>query len=442
MTTPRPISRYYCAPFGYQLSSLVLLGALGGCFDLEGVPDRVNEDPEVNEDPGAGTQDPDADRQCMVDADCATPTSICDTAEGATCVDGSCNYPELPCNTPPPGRCIDGGRTLVRSVPNGTCSEDAGGCVYDEESIAVDPVNCEAIAGGCGVVQCPDTDCALRGMVDLESPACDCVYETFLDDTQECEAVTTLCSAQATCDGAGGCENRSDLLPAGEPCLFFGEPVEALDRSGLPRALEPEEVREWVPVPFCEGPSGRCIECTADDAEAQCDDGNPCTQDLCEEGLCQNLSEPQDDAECTLPGGGLFGSTGFCARGTCLRCDSTITDVVLRDAACIRFEANGDVDACLVGATCVNNQCDYDLINDPTRGSECIRGASDSGVCSLGTCVECLSRSQCSFENLPPELSSECVDTSCENNTCGFTIRPDGGQCEGGNGICENGECR
>ncbi len=77
------------------------------------------------------------------------------------------------------------------SLPNGTCAEDVGGCGYEEGRIPGDPAICEAIAGGCGVVQCLDTDCALTGTVDLEPPACDRIHEPIIDDTQQCEAVTT-----------------------------------------------------------------------------------------------------------------------------------------------------------------------------------------------------------------------------------------------------------
>lgn len=417
MNTPQPRTRRSLTCPRLLQSPLVLLACLSGCFDLNGVPEQVDGDP------GEDAQIPDVTRQCMADADCSAPPSICQTAEGATCVDGNCSYPELRCSTPPASRCIDNGNTLVRSMADGACSADAGGCVYEEESIAVDPANCEELARECETVECPDTDCAIEGSIDPQSLACQCTYQTFLSDTQECEDINTLCSARSTCDGEGGCDNRSEILPAGERCLFFGEPVEALDEAGLPRALEPDEVRELVPVPFCEGPSGRCIECTVEEAQVQCNDGKPCTQDLCNEGLCQNLSEPQDDAECTLPGGGLFGSAGFCARGTCLQCDSTITDVAVRDEACVRLDQNGDVNACLGGATCVNNQCQYDLFNDPALEASCIEGDGSMGFCLLGTCVECTDVAQC------PDDADECIVRVCNDNTCGFENAPNDTIC-------------
>lgn len=363
--------------------------------------------------------------QCMDDADCINPTSACSSAEGASCVDGVCDYPELRCDSPPADRCIDGGTILVRSGASGTCDEDAGGCVYEEEEIPVDPANCETIAaGGCEAVECPDTECAINGVVRLGSPSCECRYAAFEEPGTLCEDLTTLCTTSSSCNSEGGCENDGFTIEAGGDCRFRGEIVLDLDEDGFPSRMGlPGE--DGAPRPFCETDGGRCIECTDADAATQCDDGNPCTEDSCNDGLCVNLSEPANDTECTLEEGetSLFGNVGLCADGACVQCDSANPDASLRDAACVRQDLSGDVNACLEGAVCVDNRCEYDLGSDPAEGAACLDDAGESGVCLAGGCVQCVTDAQCEDDGNP------CTDVICGNNVCTSVNKPDRTRC-------------
>ncbi|MEM6274951.1 MAG: hypothetical protein AAF735_06890 [Myxococcota bacterium] len=380
---------------------------------------------------------------CGSAEDCTTPPNACQLAEGAVCNEGVCEYPDVVCDSPEADRCIEDGAILVRSSLPGTCDPQSGACTYAEEEIAVDPENCERIAtGGCDAVVCTDPPCASNGTADPDSPACECEFAILTPADNPCsdpDNIALLCFTASVCDGQGSCVGDGSVVPEGESCIISdggdGELVEALDDSGRPRRLRGNEERALVPEPFCDAEQ-RCIECREDTAVEDCDDGNACTDDVCDNGLCKNFTEPQDTLECTLPETDpLFGTVGFCADGDCVQCDSSITDVAARDAACVRRDSTGEVNSCLQG-TCEDNMCQFDL--EATQGLACNLDSGGDGLCFEGRCVECFDTVQCAEDGNP------CTDTVCQNNSC-QNLNDDENDCQIRDGtavdFCVEGNC-
>ncbi|RME22011.1 MAG: hypothetical protein D6806_13640 [Deltaproteobacteria bacterium] len=86
-----------------------------------------------------------------------------------------------------------------------------------------------------------------------------------------------------------------------------------------------------------DGGDGGQAECTV---AAQCDDGNPCTDDLCAGGKCvhNNNDDPCDDGqECST---GDHCANGVCVGETTLDCDDgnpCTEDTCSDDEGCVHF---------------------------------------------------------------------------------------------------------
>jgi len=191
------------------------------------------------------------------------------------------------------------------------------------------------------------------------------------------------------------------------------------------------------------------LECTIETAEADCDDNDPCTHDICDQsGVCFSEAWP-DATACEAEDG----TAGSCQGGDCVvECTAdedcatdnacTITSCDTRLGACEDSPLDG-IDApveaqtpgdCSV-VTCANgnevvvaddsdvedddNVCTVDVCNrgepghDPsTAGLPC----GDDGLCNgAGECVECNSPSDC--DDLPPD--DDCQTRTCTAGVCG-----------------------
>ncbi|MEO0461190.1 MAG: hypothetical protein AAF219_10130 [Myxococcota bacterium] len=395
------------------------------CFRSQCLPACDDDD---GCDAGRACQDgacvPSSANGCTTASDCTTPTSLCQSADGAVCADGRCEYAERVCDEPPAPSCSPDGSQLTRSVLPGTCSEEDG-CTYVEEVVDVDPVNCEAIArGDCDAVQCLDTTCRSDGVAEVNSQTglCECVFRTLTPAPQDCDDGNP-CTEESGCDGLGECVALPEQTVAnGGACVDSEQNViEALDEQGNPRELNDGEV---APTPFCF--EGQCVECTTENSAERCDDQNACTADTCSErGLCENTTEPLEGAQCELPESApIFGDLGFCLGGECAQCDSRIQDEQARDAACVQLGSNGQPDLCLP-ATCDANTCIYDL--EGARGVRCDpAGGAGDDYCFEGECVECFEDGQCSDGDTNACTSARCVNNSCQD------VPDDGNECDNG----------
>ncbi len=167
------------------------------------------------------------------------------------------------------------------------------------------------------------------------------------------------------------------------------------------------------------------VECTVD---ANCDDGNGCTDNTCVNGICVH---PNNTAPCE---DGLFCTSGdTCGGGTCISgtdpcvlpqlCSENLNACVacLVDIDCDDGNFCTD-DTCDALGQCVitNNfrQCDDGLFCtaiDICFGGACIGGndACPGAVCDEpnGRCVECLGNLDCDDANV-------CTDDTCVANVC------------------------
>jgi hypothetical protein len=145
--------------------------------------------------------------------------------------------------------------------------------------------------------------------------------------------------------------------------------------------------------------------CTA----ADCDDGNPCTTDICSGGVCKNTA---NTAPCTDTDLCTFG--GVCSGGKCI--SQRIT--CLSDACNTRV-CNG-TSVCKVtpktGAACSdNNLCTYGELCDA------------NGACTGGRAVTC--------------QSDQCSTRAC-NGTATCTVTPNANRaCDDGNPCTYNDSC-
>lgn len=185
------------------------------------------------------------------------------------------------------------------------------------------------------------------------------------------------------------------------------------------------------------------------DAEAECDDGNPCTEDSCAEGLCRYVArascclndsdcddgDPCSDDSCQIARGEGGGSCVSVIREDCCavasECDDSDpctedTCVIAEGGAgrcrqaplcCAATAECDDGDACTIG-DCVDGQCRYH--------SACCRDDADcdDGVaCTLDRCDDGVCRNEFSYEVgccIPDVLTERFEDGAPE----GWTLSP------------------
>ncbi len=208
-------------------------------------------------------------RTCVFEADDALCSNgvFCDGVE--TClVDTGCAVGPEPCAT---GVCDEMGMRCVECLSNEVCDDDIG-CTIDE---------CDVIAGVCVHTpvdeRCDDLDACTVDSCDGSG----CVFLTI----EGCCAEDSTCGDGLFCNGVERCV-ESVCTPGTTPCAI-GERCD-------------------VATAICLIPP----ECLID---FDCDDGNPCTDNACESGVCtsQPGSNACDDAdECT--------ENDTCLHGTCV----------------------------------------------------------------------------------------------------------------------------
>jgi hypothetical protein len=273
--------------------------------------------------------------ECQIGADCSDG-NVC---TNDVCTGGICTNPN---NT---SSCDDG----LFCTSNDVCS--GGSCIGSNDPCAP-PDLCSESLNACveclGAADCVDGNVCTNDLCDA-SGAC-----TYQNNTVVCND-NLFCTATDRCTG-GACVGTGDRCP-GERC---NELTDA------------------------------CVQCLTD---TDCFDGNPCTDEVCNNGVCQitNNTNPCNDALfCT--------ANDVCSGGACV----------------------GSVDPCSAPLLC----------------SE-----------SLNACVECLTASHCNDNN--PCTTDQCIGGICTNtnNTsvcddglfCTATDRCSGGSCVGTGNPCSGG---
>ncbi len=288
----------------------------------------------------------DADGDCLVDAldaDDAAPADAGVVAQVA-CV--------------APGHCAS-----VDEVEGVTCAPDAQGVVV---------VSCECAAAcepDCADKACGDDGCggSCGGCDDGNPCTADvcqdagCVAEAVADGTEcgegdVCEAGACVPPCTPSCEGVAcgddGCGGSCGACDDGNPCtadaceagVCQAEAVEDGTACGDGDVCE---AGACVPpcTPSCEGVA--CGDDGCGGSCGECDDGNPCTADACEAGVCQ--AEAVEDGTACLDG-------WICEAGVCVEpCVPSCDGKECGDDGC-----GGSCGGCDDGSVCTADACGED----------------------------------------------------------------------------------
>ncbi len=343
-----------------------------------------------------------------------------------------------------------------------TCNGDSGKC---QSSPADDGVDCDdgntctatdtCEAGACKggeALECNDGNPCTLDACDSEEG---CQYTN--DDGASCED-GELCIINDVCE-AGECVSGSPKdCDDGNPCTL----AKCEDDTGKCKQADlPDQSPCDDAIACTTGES--CLLGTCLGTPADCDDGNPCTDDSCveEQGGCVNIPNafPCDDGDaCT--------SVDLCSDGTCsgsspIVCDdgnSCTLDSCDPASGCVNAVQDGQCDdgnACTVGDACEGGECiagtntckcqsDQDCANDEDgdlcNGTLFCNKSGWPYVCEVNpaTIVTCNGA-----------LDTECIANTCDpsTGTCSQTPINESGSCDADgsvctpNDICSSGAC-
>ncbi len=386
--------------FGRGALALVALAAIGCQGSNVGTSAVVARQDALVVD--AGDVAPPAASVCEVDGDCAALSAD-------PCVAARCDVAS--------GRCMLGSRPAFATCDDGEpCTAESfclgGACVGGRATVCDDgnPCTRDDCALGEGCVAAPVT---LAPCSD-DNP---CTVDDHCD-AGSCVASENLCG----CAGDDDCGDLQDLCSSSYACVSGGCVPQ------LPKA-----------------PS--------------CDDGNPCTMDLCDpkqgcvhpvrpngtlcaDGDVCTAAERCVGGVCTAAGKLPCSASGLCAASACdavAGCTATLAE---QGAGC------DDGDACTVGETCKDGVCAGPSTCACARDADCASadvGPACAGapVCRLGRCeFDPGAATPCEAADQPC-LVVLCVDTGCVAKPLPqYAACDDDNACTGGD-YCDNlGVCK
>ncbi|MFC1654935.1 hypothetical protein ACFL2F_03925, partial [Myxococcota bacterium] len=364
---------------------------------------------------------------------------ICAAWENESCVELAalvtfyevCTAPEIDCG----GECVNptddpencGGCGLVCTLPNATAACVDSTCVV---------ANCDANFANC------DDDDTNGCEADLTGDPNNCgACGTVCTAVEAC--VLSVCTSIEDCD-VDGDGHDSTNCPGGDDC-------DDDDDTVFPGASE-----------ICDGKDNDCNTEVDEDAFA-CDDGNDCTDDLCERGQgCVNILNSgitcDDNDDCTIndvcqPTGSCAGEIidadgdGHAPAPCGADCDDTnshmspdIFEGGPRDAPICTDGVDNDCDGATDGADPTCNICTDDAYCDNGNACDgvewCDLNANPDPECMAGTPVDCDDGEQCTDDICDP------TDGSCTNPALADgTACDDSNECTLGD-ACGSGTCQ
>lgn len=302
---------------------------------------------------------------------------------------------------------------------NGADTCQGGACVHPGSPCANPTPYCDEAADRCA-------SCKSDGECDDGNP---CTDDACHAGSCAHAANAGPCDDGLWCNGADTCSGGKCSVHAGTPCA-----------GKAPRCLEEAD---------------RCVECTG---AADCDDGNSCTTDTCDGGVCahQNNAVPCDDGvfcngadtcaggTCSAHSGSPCGASApYCleATDTCVSCtvasqcdDANVctTDTCSPAGACVHTNNSESCDDglyCNGADVCAGGECGH-------AGSPCSGTTAQCDEAS-DRCVQCLTDDQCNDGNV-------CTTDTCSGGFCAHHSNSvpcdDGLYCNGAD-TCAGGSC-
>lgn len=382
-------------------------------------------------------------------------SSSCAIESGYLCVNSDAdlnqaNWPESACDT----TCGDGVVAGFEYCDEGAANGTSGACCASDCSLRSSSYTCRDSAGACDIADMCDGVSAV------------CPSDEKRDTDYQCRAADGVCDVAEYCDGSSNSCPSDSVANSSSSC----------------RASTDGE--ECDLVEYCDGSSKSCpSEDYTNDFEDCGTDGNECTDDYCESGVCThpNLSDftdcaEQDENECTefacfsgscqdyseidgtscgdltndwcyagvceVCGNGLRESGEYCDDGDQLSGDGCSNACAIEDG----WSCSTDLGLlsvctpnCSVGSACTDtdgNECTVAVCDQVGACQQSSAGSSWSAYASAGT--SCSDDGEwCTYDTCDGfggcNHSSQVADgTSCPTTSNGSSIS---------NGYCYNGVC-
>eukprot|EP01111_Echinosteliopsis_oligospora_P014243 TRINITY_DN5323_c0_g1_i1.p1 TRINITY_DN5323_c0_g1~~TRINITY_DN5323_c0_g1_i1.p1 ORF type:complete len:1163 (-),score=296.52 TRINITY_DN5323_c0_g1_i1:71-3559(-) len=182
---------------------------------------------------------------------------------------------------------------------------------------------------------------------------------------------------------------------------------------------------------ICDGSSGNCVNGTA----VNCDDGNLCTEDVCDNGNCTNTLLPCNSTDPCLisscsPKGGCVHFNKSCddynpctidscgVDGTCLHSSFASNCIACNTTEACTWEDQCNPFVCSNSSTCTLAPVDCDDQNECTTDSCYVNSTSNKAVCKYDE-VTCNTTDSCSPSVCSPKTGCEIKPIVCDdNNEC------------------------
>ena len=347
------------------------------------------------------------------------------------------------------------------------CGVSCGECPIGKECISD---MCDPCQLDCGDRECGPDPCGLScGECPDELPICnddgqceECVPDCPPWEEEGC-GWDDGCGEACACPGGLECiESEIWEKPAWSYCLVTCEfACSEAGECGTVGFVSPEDETEQTcdcggcddgnpcTDDACEEVEGEPKVCAFTPNTAECDDGNPCTgPDVCGDGACAGEILPLDEVnieECVC---GADQDCGPLEDGDV--CNGTLVCLIEEDADTGLCQVDGEsVLVCDDGFDCTDDTCDpvEGCINEPDSGmcddgNECTEDACEVGVGCQSVPSE--DGATCSGEGGVWEcLAGECVcvpqcdGKECGDNGCGGEC----GTCDGLQDVCFGGSC-
>ena len=376
--------------------------------------------------------------------------------------------------------CIDNLSCTEDVCNNGVCSFPviAGKCLIDgscwdsgeanpfNPCLACDPATDDLAWSHVNGIPCDDGNICTLGDTCMDG-----VCQGVQDDCDD----GNVCTTDHCIPDLGGCVHTANREPCddGDPCTI-NDKCSAKVCVGTPYSCPPVECMAQA---VCDGVGG-CDYIPAQNGTPCADDGNPCTLDVCEDGVCKHPAATNGTA---CDDGNLCSQSDQCIGGVCVGGDWVVCNVddPCRDPGTCdpatgtcsagvlgEGEACDDRNPCTTNDSCRNGAC----TGDP-KVCQPLDDCHDAGTCDqiTGLCsnpqkidgTPCDDRDLCTQEDkcfggvctgLDPvvcPVPGQCQEDPVCNpatGTCPVVFVPNGTACDDSvactkNDICTNGTC-